>query len=54
MKKNVTIVKIISQITESINLPKVSETITKTIKENGMEEFHKKLVEKKSRKSNIR
>lgn len=54
MKKNIVIVKVISQITESINLPKVSDTIAKTVKENGLEEFHKTLVEKKSTKSKIR
>ena len=53
LKKNILLIKIISQIVESIDLPRVTEAIHKIVAEEGFEDFHKKIVEKQSRKTKI-
>lgn len=53
-KKNIVIVKIISQIAQSLALPKVTESIHKVIKEHGFEDFHQKMIEKDSKYSKIK
>lgn len=44
LKKNILLIKVIGQIVESINLPKVTEIIHKIVSEEGFEDFHKKIV----------
>ena len=54
VKKNILIIKIIGQIIESINLPKSTEAIKKTIQESGFDEFHQRILEKESNFSKMR
>jgi hypothetical protein len=48
-KRNIVIVKVIGQIIDSAPLPKVTESIRKTIAEHGFEQFHQKLLDKDTR-----
>ena len=54
LKKNILIVKIIGQIIESINLPKSTDAVKRTIEESGFDEFHKKILEKESNFSRMK
>ena len=54
VKKNILLIKIIGQIVDAIELPRAIELVRQLIREQGFEEFHRKMLDKEGKKTNIK